>query len=167
MDYAKILIIDDEPANVRLLERLLANAGYTRIRGTTDSGQSIALLAEFDPDIILLDLPMPHPDGFALLAQLKEELPTGAFLPVVVLTADATPEVRLRALREGAHDFLTKPFDHVEVVQRVGNLLYTRRLQFQLEAQKEGLAESLQERTQALEAALEELRVVQEQIAHQ
>ncbi len=163
MDYAKILIVDDEPANVRVL----ANAGYTRIRGTTDSRQIMALLAEFDPDIILLDLQMPHPDGFTLLAQLKKELPAGAFLPVIILTVDVTSEARLRALSEGAHDFLTKPFDQAEVVQRVSNLLGTRRLQFQLEAQKESLAETLQERTRALETALEELRATQAQIAQQ
>lgn len=167
MDYAKILIIDDEPANVRLLERILTKAGYSRLSSTSDSREAIPLITEFDPDIILLDLQMPHQDGFAVLAELKRTISAGAFLPVLVLTADATPQTKLRALSEGAHDFLVKPFDHAEVVQRVGNLVQTRRLQLQVEAQKENLELRVLERTAELEAALKKLEETQRQVVQQ
>lgn len=167
MDYAKILIVDDEPANVRLLERILSKAQYCRVRSTTDSSQAVPLLKEFDPDIILLDLQMPEPDGFTLLAEFKKVVPAGCFLPVLVLTADATPQTKLRALSNGAHDFLTKPFDNAEVVQRVGNLVQTRRLHLQIDAQRENLEETVRERTSELEKALQELRTTQEQVVQQ
>lgn len=160
MDYAKILIVDDEPVNVRLLERILGRAGYTRLRSTTNPREVIALIQEFDPDIVLLDLQMPETDGFTILAELKALLPAGTYLPVLVLTADATSRAKLRALSEGAHDFLTKPFDKAEVILRVGNLLQTRRLQLQLEGQKDNLEGVIYDRTQELAQAQEELRQI-------
>ena len=167
MDYAKILIVDDEPTNIRLLERVLGKADYGRIRSTTDPCQVEELVGAFDPDIILLDLQMPVLDGFAVLEQLKRIGSAGNFLPVIVLTADATPQTRLRALSSGAHDFLTKPFDNAEVVQRVGNLLQTRRLQLQLAAQNENLEHLVQERTAELELALQELKSTQQHVIQQ
>ena len=167
MDYAKILIVDDEVTNVRLLERILQKADYARIRSTTNPHEVEALIRELDPDIILLDLNMPGLDGFAVLAKLKRIVPAGTFLPVLVLTADVTAPVKLRALSSGAHDFLTKPFDNAEVVQRVGNLLQTRRLQLQIEAQKENLEQLVDERTTELQQALRQIEATQQQIIQQ
>ena len=133
IDQGKILIVDDKPANVQLLEQVLEEAGYTRIRTTTQPREVEALLSEIDPDIILLDLQMPDLDGFAILARLKQILPPGTFLPILVLTANISYATKIRALASGAHDFLTKPFDHAEVVQRVRNLLQTR-LQLQMQS---------------------------------
>jgi len=122
---AKILVVDDEEANVRLLERLLSQAGYTNVRSTRDSHRVVALYTEFQPDLILLDLHMPHPDGFELLEEFQRLIPEGSYVPVLVLTADVTGGALRRALLAGAKDFLTKPFDAQEVVLRIRNLLQT------------------------------------------
>ena len=113
---ARILIADDEPANVRLLERLLNQAGYRNVRATTDSRQVQALYEEFQPDLILLDLMMPHLDGVAVMEQLP--IAEGEYVPVLVLTADVTAHGKERALTAGAKDFLTKPFDRTEEIGR-------------------------------------------------
>src|SRR5713226_3644717 len=97
---ARILIVDDEPVNVRLLERVLADAGYRNTRSTTDSREVLALYETFKPDLILLDLMMPHFDGVAVMGQLA--IPRYVYLPVLVLTADARAEARERALSAGA-----------------------------------------------------------------
>jgi len=167
MDHGKILIVDDNPTNVELLEEILQEAGYGRIRTTTQGRDVEALLAEINPDIILLDLQMPGLDGFAILARLKQILPFGTFLPILVLTANVSAETKLRALASGAHDFLTKPFDHAEVVQRVGNLLQTRRLHLQLETQNATLEQVVADRTKKLEKALKRLQDTQQQIVQQ
>jgi CheY-like chemotaxis protein len=120
---ARILIVDDEPANVRLLQRILQREGFRNIEATHDPHQFLALFASHAPDIIMLDLHMPGVDGFTLMAQLRERIPEGDVVPIVVLTADVTPEARQRALRSGAKDFLTKPVDPIEVVLRI-NALY-------------------------------------------
>src|SRR5688572_28659784 len=104
---AKILVVDDEPSNVRLLERLLARAGYQHVVATTDPRQVLELFRRVEPDLVLLDLMMPHLDGIAVLAQLTAEIRAGEYLPVMVLTADATLGARHRALAAGAKDFLT------------------------------------------------------------
>ena len=128
----RILIVDDELANVRLVERLLRRAGYSQVLGTTDPSDVMALVREWQPDLILLDLRMPRVDGFALLEALRQDLPEDSYLPVLVLTADVTAEARTRALGAGAHDFLTKPFDPTETLLPVRNLLHTRSLHLKL-----------------------------------
>src|SRR5688500_14016575 len=87
---ARILVVDDERANVVLLERLLRHAGYTDVRGTTDPRTVEALYDEREPDLILLDLHMPHREGIALLGDLRERIAAGGYVPVLVLTADVT-----------------------------------------------------------------------------
>ncbi|OLE61097.1 MAG: hypothetical protein AUI36_11865, partial [Cyanobacteria bacterium 13_1_40CM_2_61_4] len=106
---ARILIVDDEEANVRLLERVLRHAGFENTESTTDPRDVLEMFRRSEPDLILLDLLMPHLDGFELMAALREVIPSTAYLPILVLTADATSETRLRALGAGARDFLTKP----------------------------------------------------------
>ncbi|PYO03445.1 MAG: hypothetical protein DMD91_01195 [Candidatus Rokuibacteriota bacterium] len=147
---ARILIVDDEVANVRLLERLLVRAGYTTLRSTTDSRQVLPLYAEFQPDLILLDILMPEPDGFRVMEALKPLVADGTFLPVLALTADITRETRRRALTAGAKDFLTKPFDATEVLLRIQNLLETRFLYLELRTHNERLETEVRERTQKL-----------------
>ncbi|HEY7766910.1 hybrid sensor histidine kinase/response regulator [Longimicrobium sp.] len=133
--HARLLVVDDEPANVLLLERIVRRAGYTEVRSTTDSRTAMAHVSEFRPDIVLLDLNMPFVDGFALLGEIARAVPEGSYLPVLVLTANVSRDARERALSSGAHDFVTKPFDPAEVLLRIRNLLQTRFLHLGLEAQ--------------------------------
>jgi putative two-component system response regulator len=154
---ASILIVDDEPANVLLLEHILDQAGYPNHSATTDPRQVLAIHAQFDPDLVLLDLAMPHLDGFAVMAQLRQVIPAGTFLPILVLTADITPQAKQQALSGGASDFLLKPFDTTEVVLRIGNLLQTRRLQLELQGHNELLEQRVRDRTAQLEAAHNEI----------
>ena len=107
---SRILILDDEPANVRLLERLLERAGYAHFRSTTDSRQALPLYAELQPDLILLDMHLPDLPGDEELRQLRAD-PRTAAIPVVVISADATPGQIQRLRAAGAHDYLTKPLD--------------------------------------------------------
>lgn len=148
----RILIVDDEPANVALLDEMLAEAGCTRVQTLTDSRLALETCSAFDPDLILLDLMMPHVDGFAILESLRST-PAEIFLPVVVLTADVNEETKRRALRAGATDFLLKPFDHLEVLLRIGNLLETRRLHRQLDNQRAAFEEALRNRSLELRDA--------------
>jgi putative two-component system response regulator len=128
---SRILIVDDEPANVMLLEAFLEHTA-TEIRSVTDSHLVEATFLDFGPDIVLLDLHMPDPDGLELLRRLRSARASVGFLPIVVLTADTTKVARNSALLLGADDFLTKPLDRTEVVLRVRNLLHTRELYLEL-----------------------------------
>jgi len=125
---ASILVIDDEPMNVDLLERLLRMAGTQTVHKLTDARQAVEICLSVRPDLIMLDLLMPHVDGYEVLAALQHALSTDEFLPVLVLSGDTSPEARERALDAGAKDFVTKPFNRVEVLQRVETLLETRAL---------------------------------------
>ena len=150
---ARVLIIDDQQANVRLLELLLQRAEYTHVLGTTDPSQIYALMDEFQPDLVLVDLHMPQLDGFAVLGYLQQRISAPAYLPVLVLTADITPAAKQRALRLGAKDFLSKPFDTTEVLLRIENLLQTRALHLLLQQQNDLLEEKVRARTHDLEEA--------------
>ena len=152
----KILVIDDEPFNVALLEGMLADSGYTRVKSVTDSRLAMEACVSFDPDLVLLDLMMPHVDGFAILESIRAAA-AETFLPVVVLTADANEATKLRALRAGATDFLLKPFDQLEVLLRINNLLETRRLHLQLDMQVAAYADAVRERTSELREAQTQL----------
>lgn len=129
---AKILIVDDAEANLRLLEELLAREGFMQVISTADSTRAIDLFTAFQPDLILLDLMMPELDGYAILEILSRHIPKDEYLPVLVLTAYATIAAKRKALALGAKDFLTKPFDTIEAMLRVWNLLETRLLYRQL-----------------------------------
>jgi CheY-like chemotaxis protein len=122
---ARILIVDDQPVNVELLELLLEDAGYTQVSSSM-APQTVCALHEAEPfDLILLDLKMPVMDGFQVMEGLKKNL-TDRYLPVIVLTAE--PGHKLRALQAGAKDFISKPFDLVEVKIRIYNMLEVRML---------------------------------------
>jgi EAL domain-containing protein (putative c-di-GMP-specific phosphodiesterase class I) len=129
----RAMVVDDQPANVKLLVRLLRAAGMTDVEGFTDPTEALARCAETLPDVLLLDLRMPGVDGFGVMDALRERLAPDVFLPVLVLTADDGDAVKQRALAAGAKDFLTKPFDPTEVVLRVANLLETKDLYTRLE----------------------------------
>jgi diguanylate cyclase (GGDEF)-like protein len=122
---AGILIVDDQEANVQLLEQMLRGAGYARITSTRDPHAVCALHRANHYDLILLDLRMPGMDGFQVMESLKE-VETDGYLPVLAVTAE--PAHKLRALQSGAKDFVSKPFDLAEVLMRVHNMLEVRLL---------------------------------------
>jgi putative two-component system response regulator len=155
--WAKILIVDDQQPNLTLLERMLEQWGYEHVTTTTQSHEVPNLCAALDPDLLLLDLQMPKPDGFELMEILEPRIIAAPRLPVLVLTADATTPTRQRALSVGASDFLSKPLDPIEVRLRIANLLETRRLELEMISHNQLLEARVRERTQDLEAARLEL----------
>lgn len=126
LSTAKVLIIDDEEAHVRVLEWALKQANFPNFHSLTDSTRATEEFCRFQPDILLLDLNMPKVDGFEVLERVKTILPPDEFVPVLMMTADTTAETRRRALSTGAHDFVNKPLDYSEVILRIKNLLQTR-----------------------------------------
>jgi len=127
----RILIVDDAQDNVDMLEAFLAEEA-SAIKSVTQSSQVERVFNEFEPDIMLLDLHMPAPDGLEILRNLRSVRESLGFLPVIVLTGDTGRTARNSALLLGADDFLIKPLDRQEVVLRVRNLLRTRRLYVEL-----------------------------------
>jgi len=144
---ASILIVDDQDANVQLLEQMLREAGYRNIASTMDPHTVGALHRANHYDLILLDLQMPGMDGFEVMEGLKANI-TDDYLPVIVLTAQ--PGHKLRALQAGAKDFISKPFDLVEVKTRIHNMLEVRLLYKKLEQYSKLLEQTVQERTAEL-----------------
>ena len=167
MHACKILVIDDEQPNVRLLERVLMRAGFENFISTTDSRESAPLFTDFQPDLVLTDWLMPEMDGCAVIERLRALMATDDYLPIVVLTADITPETKKRALAAGATDFLTKPFDQIEVILRIQNLLKARLSRLIIQRQNATLEESVRQRTLELERTLTELRHTQQQVIQQ
>lgn len=125
---ARILIADDEPRIVQVLTTLLERAGYRSITTTSDSSEVLELVRTTNPDLLVLDLTMPPPDGYEILEQLQSTIPEDSYFPILVLTASARPEAKLRSLVLGAKDFVAKPFDMLEVMLRIRMLLHTRLL---------------------------------------
>src|SRR5450631_1089383 len=144
---ASILIVDDQDANVKLLARLLSEAGYTNVASTMNPQEVAALHRKNRYDLILLDLQMPGMDGFEVMECLKADA-ADSYLPVIVLTAQ--PAHKLRALQAGAKDFISKPFDLVEVKTRIRNMLEVRLLYKNLESYNEVLERTVRERTAEL-----------------
>jgi PAS domain S-box-containing protein len=144
---AGILIVDDQESNVSLLEQMLGDAGYTNVASTMKPQEVCALHRNNRYDLILLDLQMPGMDGFQVIEALKTNDADG-YLPVVVITAQ--PGHKLRALRAGARDFVSKPFDLVEVKTRIRNTLEVRLLYRELEVCNKLLEQTVRERTAEL-----------------
>ena len=157
----KILIIDDEPLNVALLQEILAENGYTNVESVSDSKVALETCRKSQPDLVLLDLMMPPPDGFAILDALRSE-DDQAFLPIIALTGDTSEETKRRTLRAGATDFLTKPLDHTEVILRIRNLLRTCRAHRLLDNQRAAFEDALRERTSELRATIMQLQRAQD-----
>jgi putative two-component system response regulator len=148
---ARILIVDDQEQNISLLRRILARAGYENIASTTIPAEVLSLKEQFQPDLVLLDLHMGDMNGFQVLQELVTK-PGGAdHLPVLMITADDSAEVKRRALALGAKDFIRKPFDSAEVLLRIRNLLETRFLYQTLRDQNSELERKVIERTKELE----------------
>jgi putative two-component system response regulator len=163
----KLLIVDDEPVNVAVLEDILKEAGYARMRSLTDSRKTLATCTEYEPDLVLLDLMMPYIDGFTILEAIRASNVMDGFLPVLILTADMSQETKRRALRCGATDFLLKPFDQVEVLLRIHNLLVWRQSHLLLDNQRAALEEVVRERTTQLQATIAQLQKAAHHIAAQ
>ena len=150
---ACILIVDDEPPNVRVLKRVLAAAGYRRVTAITTPRDAIAQFAVINPDLLLLDLHMPEIDGMAVMERLRAQMPTSEYFPILMLTGDASPQACQRALAMGASDFVAKPFDMHEVLLRIRNLLETRSLHRQVAEHNHELERRVRERTAELHTA--------------
>ena len=146
---SRIMIVDDQESNVLLLERLLEAEGYTNVVSTSDPLMAEDLYRGFRPDLLLLDLHMPVLDGFGVMEQLTASSGDD-YLPILVLTADVTRATRIRALEAGAKDFLTKPLDQLEVMNRIRNILEVRLLYDELKDQNAILEEKVRERTKEI-----------------
>ena len=149
---ARILIVDDEPANVEVLKRVLYRAGFTQVQTTNDPREACPLYVRLRPDLILLDLHMPDMDGLAVMDQLNQ-IAEASYLPILILTGDTSQAARREALSRGAKDFVNKPFHADEVLLRIRTLLETRFLYLQIQSQNQMLEAKVRERTRELEAA--------------
>ena len=150
--HARILIVDDEAANVELLRRVLDRAGFRKVDSTTDPCEAVSLYVQTRPDLILLDLHMPHMDGLAVMDRLNQII-EASYLPILMLTGDLSPEARREALSRGAKDFVNKLFNPDEVLLRIRTLLETRFLYLQIQSQNQMLEAKVRERTRELESA--------------
>jgi len=150
---ARFLIVDDELMNIKVLAQMLKQWDATNIVSTTEPHEAVSLFHAFQPDVLLLDLMMPGMDGFAVMEQLKPFIAPDDFLPILILTADNSERAKRRALELGAADFLTKPFDGMELSLRLQNLLTRRLLHRRLQDQNHSLDQQVQERTQQLAQA--------------
>jgi putative two-component system response regulator len=148
----QILMVDDDALVTEIIGTVLRNQGF-RFEGAADGIEGLAKARKLSPDLILLDVSMPGMDGFQTCRRLREDSATGK-IPVVMLTAYADRETRIRALDAGANDFLGKPVDSTELIVRVGNLLKAKRYQNSLEEQGRVLEQLVQERTRQLKESL-------------
>ncbi|MEM0926150.1 MAG: HD domain-containing phosphohydrolase [Planctomycetota bacterium] len=152
----KIMIVDDEVANVLVAKKLLSRAGHREFETTTDSTRAVNLVHTYQPDVVLLDINMPHVDGISILSQIRS-VPKLQHLPVLILTANHHAEVKLRCLELGATDFLVKPIDPMELAPRVRNALQNKLYHDQLESHAAELEETVRRRTQDLERSRREV----------
>ncbi|HMS53757.1 MAG TPA: response regulator, partial [Fimbriimonadaceae bacterium] len=150
---SRILVVDDNPTNLLLLKRVFQHAGYSQVRGVQEPTEVVDMVLDWNPDLIILDLHMPGMTGFEVLEQLREGQDEDEFLPILIFTADVTPDAKRRALELGASDFLTKPGDATEILLRAGNFLKMRFLYGALAENNHLLEAKVAERTKELEAA--------------
>jgi putative two-component system response regulator len=154
---AKILIVDDQVANLHLLKTILNKANYTNVMTLSDPREVLHSFSMLQPDLILLDLMMPYLDGYELMELLRPLIAQDDYLPVLVLTADSTSMAKHKALSMGANDFLAKPINTAEVLLRVKNLLQTRALHLLLGDRNRKLEDDVGERTSELREAYVEI----------
>jgi putative two-component system response regulator len=147
---ARILVIDDQEQNIRLLTRILEKDGYEEVRSTSNSAEALGIYKEFKPDLVLLDVHMREKDGFEVLQEIVAHN-ANTHVPVLMITADDSAAVKHRALALGAKDFIGKPFDSGEVLLRIRNLLETQLLYERLRNQNADLEKKVVERTRELE----------------
>lgn len=153
----RILIVDDQAANIVLLRSLLDHEGYVNVVATTDAREVGPIVEGLGPDLILLDLHMPHRDGIAVVEDIRSRLSPDEYLPVVILSSDDSPEARRRALAAGATDFLRKPVNEDELLLRIHSWLETRFVYLALQDHNDLLESRVDERTSQLEQAKTEL----------
>lgn len=153
LEGSRILIVDDEKSNLVLLRGMLQREGYRELELVEDSREAIETFKSFQPDLLVLDLHMPHMSGFEVMAGVRELLDDDAYFPILMLTADVRPEVKEEALAGGARDFLTKPLNSGEVRLRIRNLLEARHFHLQVLAHNDQLEERVRQRTRQLEEA--------------
>lgn len=146
---ANILIIDDENLSIRLLTQILQKGGFRYIHSITDPRQAVELYQKIKPDCVVLDINMPHMNGFQVLEELRK-ISADTYLPVIVISADDNPGSKFAALESGAKDFLNKPYDRVEVLLRIKNLVEVRILNNQIANQNKFLESKVRERTKEL-----------------
>jgi putative two-component system response regulator len=156
LSSAKIMIVDDEPTNIKVVRRLLEIEGYRNFVTTTDSSAALYLLSDQRPDLVLLDLMMPIVSGLEILANVRGDS-SKPFIPIIILTAATDRETRLQALEQGATDFITKPVDPSDLIPRVRNVLAMMQYQRQLKEYAAGLEAAVQLRTAELESSREDV----------
>jgi signal transduction histidine kinase len=162
---AKILIVGDELPTVKFLERILKKVRVEKFRSTIDSSTALTLFQEFRPDLVLIDWLMPDVNGRTVVEQLRAMVPTGGFVPMVVLMADVTSGTRQLALAAGANELVSKPIDACEVVLRIANMVQVRLAHVRLYEQKQVLEETVRQRTLDLKQALVELKASEQLLA--
>ena len=155
-DNSRILVVDDNPANVKLLEKILHINGFVDVKTLMDSREVLRVYSEYKPDLLLLDLKMPYVDGFDILEGLKETN-NSDYVPVIVISAQDDMTNRLKALELGAQDFIGKPFNHSEVALKVSNYLYVKLYNNDIRAQNIILESEVQEKKQELNEMQHEL----------
>lgn len=151
-DMAKILIIDDQKLHALSLEKILVNAGYQNTRCLTEPLKALNMVQEYLPDLLVLDLIMPQLDGFQIIEQLHG-FRRQHYLPILALSEGKNPNARLRALQAGATDYLSQPFEDVEIIFRIKNMVETRSLHAQVENQNRALEDKVRDRTKELREA--------------
>jgi signal transduction histidine kinase len=161
----KILIIDDESSELQLLERILRRVRIQNFRSTTDSREALAVFQEFRPDLVLIDWVLANVNGRSMVEQIRDIIPEGGFIPIVVLIADVTSGTRQLALAAGANELITKPIDACEVVLRIANMVQVRLAHLKLYEQKQVLEETVRQRALRLKEALEALRTSEQSLA--
>jgi signal transduction histidine kinase len=154
----KILIVDDDARDLQFLERILRRVRIENFRSTMDSGSALTLFLQFQPDLVLINWLMADANGRTVIEQLRAMIPTGVFIPIVVLIADLTPGTRQLALASGANELIARPIDACEVVLRISNMVQVRLAHLRLSEQKQSLEETVRQRTLDLKQALSELR---------
>ena len=154
LSSARILLVDDQESVLVLLRHLLAQAGYKHVRCVDDSRQVLSHVATFQPDLVVLDINMPFVSGLEVLDALRAARQPFDYLPVLMMTSLASEDVRLRALESGVSDFLAKPFQKIDLLLRVRNLLETRFLNLALQSRNRVLESAVERRTRELAAAL-------------
>lgn len=147
----KLLLVDDEAHCTKLMEAFLRQAGYSRITMTNDPRQALELFQQVKPDLVALDMRMPHMDGFEVMRQLRQVIPADDYVPILIVTGELDAPTKHKALAEGANDFINKPVDATEVVLRIKNQLQTRRLHNQLQMHNEHLEAQVRLRTKVVE----------------
>lgn len=161
---SRILIVDDDVAIGMTLEEMLKDNDYKKVRYISDSRQAAEVFKEYHPDLIMLDINMPHLDGFGVMEEIRRINGAGSFIPILVLSGETNEDICFRALNMGATDFLNKPYKASEVLARIQNMLRVRQLQNELEQKNDFLEGKVEDRTSQLRQAVKDLDAMHAQV---